>query len=241
MQAIVLAGGFGTRLQNVVKNIPKPMAPIGDKPFLFYLLSYLKNHNFSEVVISVHYLKEQIEEFFGSEFKGMSIKYAVEEQPLGTGGAIINSLKYIDHSKPVIVLNGDTFLEVDYKKLLNNHCESLAKLTIVLKYLEDSSRYGLVSVDSNNIVTDFSEKSEQRQSGYINSGIYVLDPRISKVFHLPERFSFEVDFLQKYTRDISINSYQCQDYFIDIGVPEDYKKSQNEIPKLLSQKLKLAS
>ena len=117
MQAIILVGGFGTRLQAVLKDKPKPMAPIANRPFLFYLLSYLKRHNFSDIILSVGYLKEQIEGYFGDNFLGLKIQYAIENEPLGTGGAIINSLSLINKNKPVVILNGDTFLEIDYQKL----------------------------------------------------------------------------------------------------------------------------
>ena len=117
MQAIILAGGFGTRLQQVVKDVPKPMADISGKPFLAHLLTNLQNQGFKKIVISVGYLKEKISEYFGDSYLGMEIFYAVEEKPLGTGGAIINSLKFIDSKKPFVVLNGDTFLQVNYKKV----------------------------------------------------------------------------------------------------------------------------
>src|SRR5579872_7369319 len=117
MQAIILAGGFGTRLQSVVKNCPKPMAPVHGKPFLAYLIEYLKLQGITRVVLSVHYLREQIEDFFKDNYQGIEICYAVEEQPWGTGGAIVHALKKIELTQPVFVLNGDTFLKLDYRAM----------------------------------------------------------------------------------------------------------------------------
>src|SRR3989344_3377185 len=117
MQAIILAGGFGTRLRSVVADSPKPMALIHGKPFLAYLLDYLTSQGITDVVLSVHYLREQIETYFKTNYNGISIRYAVEEQPLGTGGAIKHALNYINISSPVFVLNGDTFLKLNYQIL----------------------------------------------------------------------------------------------------------------------------
>lgn len=238
MQAIILAGGFGTRLQAVVKDKPKPMAPIAKRPFLFYLLSYLKKHHFSDIVLSVGYLKEQIEEYFGNNFLGLNIKYAIENEPLGTGGAIINSLKLIDESKPVVILNGDTFLEIDYQKLIANHQKNKANFTIALKEMNDCSRYGKVEINQNDIITDFKEKSNNQEQGFINSGIYVINPKIFDKYKnkLTKEFSFEAGFLAKFTKELEINAFKVTNYFIDIGIPEDYQRAQNGITKLTKNK-----
>ena len=142
MQAIILAGGFGTRLQSVVKDIPKPIANISELPFLAYLFTYLKNYNITDIVLSVGYLHKKITDYFGNSYIGINIKYAIEKEPLDTGGAIINSLQFIDQNQPVIVLNGDTFLQIDYQKLVSFYDKSNSDLTIVLRNVEDSSRYG---------------------------------------------------------------------------------------------------
>lgn len=234
MQAIILAGGFGTRLQAVVKDVPKPMADINGLPFLAYLFTYLKNNHISDVVLSVGYLQEKIVDYFGNSYLGINIKYAIEDAPLGTGGAIINSLKLIDKNKPVVVLNGDTFLQIDYQKLIQFHQNQKSDLTIVLRHLEDVSRYGSVVIQ-NNLITNFSEKSG-REPGYINGGIYVINPRIFSDYNLPQKFSFEQDFLSKNLSTLKPYGFTSSDYFIDIGIPEDYQKAQNELPKLIKNK-----
>jgi D,D-heptose 1,7-bisphosphate phosphatase len=236
MQAIILAGGFGTRLQTIVKNTPKPMAPIDNRPFLFYLLSYLKKCGFKEVILSVGYLKEQIKESFGNEFFGLNIKYAFENEPLGTGGAIINSLEYVKTNEPLFVLNGDTFLELDYKKLIAHHNKRKSDFTIALNQMNDCSRYGMVKIDKHDVIVEFEEKSPQKQKGLINGGIYVINPKIFSNYNLEKRFSFETDFLTKFTRELKINAYKNECYFIDIGIPEDYHRAQKEIPAIVKNK-----
>ncbi|NBV06471.1 MAG: D-glycero-beta-D-manno-heptose 1,7-bisphosphate 7-phosphatase [Proteobacteria bacterium] len=233
MQAIILAGGFGTRLKSVVKDVPKPMADINGAPFLSYLLTYLKKSGVTDVVISIGYLQEKIIQYFGNSFLGIKISYAREDKPLGTGGAILNSLKFIDQNKPVIVINGDTFLQVDYQKLLAAH---KSKLTLVLRKMQDCSRYGRVVFDENFVIKSFAEKSAEKESGFINGGIYVLDPKIFAKFSLEEKFSFETDFLVKHLQDLEPQAFTVDEYFIDIGVPDDYVRAQKELPQLIKNK-----
>lgn len=238
MQAIILAGGFGTRLQAVVKDVPKPLADISGKPFLAYLLQNLQNHGVKKVVISVGYLKEKIIEYFGDSYLGMKIDYATEDKPLGTGGAIVNSLKFIDKNQPVLVLNGDSFLEVDYQKLFAAHKKNL---TLVLRKMDDCSRYGQVVVEGD-LIVDFKEKSldfardKSAQGGLINGGIYVLDAKIFEKFSLPESFSFESDFMMKYLKELEPKAFIADEYFIDIGIPDDYARAQNELLKIIKNK-----
>ena len=236
MQAIILAGGFGTRLQSVVKDVPKPMADISGLPFLAYLFTYLKNHNITDIVLSVGYLHQKIIDYFGNSYLGINIKYAIETEPLGTGGAIVNSLQFIDQNQPVIILNGDTFLQINYQKLIDFYDRNKSDLTIVLRNVEDSSRYGSVKIDDQNLIVNFVEKSIQKKSGYINGGIYVLNPKIFSNYNLPKKFSFEQDFLCQYTVSIKPFGFVSEDYFIDIGIPEDYQKATVELPKLIKNK-----
>ncbi|MES2677064.1 MAG: D-glycero-beta-D-manno-heptose 1,7-bisphosphate 7-phosphatase [Pseudomonadota bacterium] len=236
MQAIILAGGFGTRLQSIVKDVPKPMADINGLPFLSYLFTYLKNHNITDVVLSVGYLHQKIIDYFGNSYLGINIKYAIETEPLGTGGAILNSLKFIDQNQPVIILNGDTFLQIDYQKLSDFHEQKESDLTIVLRHLEDCSRYGSVTIDDKNSIVNFSEKNLTTKSGYINGGIYVINPKIFSNYNLPNKFSFEQDFLSKYLKATKPFGFIAEEYFIDIGIPEDYQKAQDQLPEIIKHK-----
>lgn len=236
MQAIILAGGFGTRLKSIICDTPKPMAKIDEKPFLFYLVSKLHQYKFKKIIFSVHHLKEKVMEYFGTNFFGIEIEYAIENEPLGTGGAIMNSLNYISFDEPVFILNGDSFFNIDLTIMMDFHLNKKADFTISLKSMQNPTRYGLVEINENGFVKNFIEKSNNYDFGYINSGIYIINPKIFAKFILPTKFSFENDFMCKYFNKILINTFKSDDYFIDIGVPEDYIKAQNNIARLTKNK-----
>ncbi|EJE3575681.1 nucleotidyltransferase family protein, partial [Campylobacter coli] len=182
MQAIVLAGGLGTRLRSVVQDLPKPMAPINGKPFLAFVLEYLKKQGITEIILSVSYKYELIQEYFKDEFHGMKIHYNIEKELLGTGGAIKDALKLVKNE--VYVVNGDTFFDIDLKKLVLNG----SKICIALKQMQNFDRYGTVNVDEQGIVTSFEEKVFKKQ-GLINGGIYLLKKDIFDEFSLEKKFS----------------------------------------------------
>jgi len=231
MQAIVLVGGFGTRLRTVVTDLPKPMAPIQDKPFLAHLLLNLKRHGITNVVLPIHFMGEKIRAYFQSEYAGISIQYAVEEQPLGTGGAIVNALKFISATdEPVFVLNGDTFLQLDYQAMYEQHQQTGASLTMALRRIDDCSRYGKVITEDNKIIK-FSEKGEPGP-GLINAGVYLIHPQLFSQYQLPSQFSFENEFLFPHLNSIAPRPFLANDYFIDIGIPEDYARAINDLPAL---------
>lgn len=214
MQAIVLAGGLGTRLRSVVQDLPKPMAPINGKPFLAFVLEYLKKQGIKEVILAVSYKYEVIQEYFKDEFLGIKIKYSIEKEPLGTGGAIKEALKFIKNE--VYVLNGDTFFDIDLSKLKLNG----SKICLALKQMNDFDRYGTVNVDGQGFVISFEEKIFKTQ-GLINGGIYLLTKDIFNEFDLEKKFSFE-EFLQENYKKLKARAKIFDDYFIDIGIPQDY-------------------
>ncbi|EOH7341643.1 nucleotidyltransferase family protein [Campylobacter coli] len=214
MQAIVLAGGLGTRLRSVVQDLPKPMAPINGKPFLAFVLEYLKKQGITEIILSVSYKYELIQEYFKDEFYGMKIHYNIEKELLGTGGAIKDALKLV--KKEAYVLNGDTLFNINLKKLILNS----SKICIALKQMQNFDRYGTVNIDNQGIVTSFEEKVFKKQ-GLINGGIYLLKKDIFDKFDLEKKFSFE-EFFQKNYKVLKIQTQIFDDYFIDIGIPEDY-------------------
>ncbi len=220
MQAIVLAGGLGTRLRSVVQDLPKPMAPINGKPFLAFVLEYLKKQGITEIILSVSYKYELIQEYFKDEFHGMKIHYNIEKELLGTGGAIKDALKFVKNE--VYVLNGDTFFDIDLKKPVLNS----SKICIALKQMQNFDRYGTVNVDEQGIVTSFEEKVFKKQ-GLINGGVYLLKKDIFDEFSLERKFSFE-EFLQENYKTLKIQTQIFDDYFIDIGVPKDYKEFIND-------------
>lgn len=223
LEAIVLAGGLGTRLRSVVSDLPKPMAPIGDKPFLEYILKYLQKNGITRVILSVGYKWETIKEYFGYKWENIELVYSVEDEPLGTGGAIKKAMKQLKTGH-VYIINGDTFFDVDLKSLV---LEDNGKLILSLKHMINFDRYGCVESDDNNLVKAFTEKG-YRESGNINGGIYLASKNIFDNFDLDEKFSFE-EFMQVNFEELKISVKVFEKYFIDIGIPEDYQKAQSEI------------
>lgn len=227
MQAIILAGGLGTRLRALVSAVPKPMAPIHAKPFLAYLLEYLKSQGIDEVILSVHYLSEHIEAYFQGSYHGITIQYAHEEQPLGTGGAILNALQQVTAQEPVFVVNGDTFLKLNYPAMLAVHQKNAAALTIALRPVNDCTRYGSVILENDQVIA-FKEQGAGGP-GLINAGVYLMQPQLFEQLRqdeAPLAFSFERDFLHHYVTSIKPQAFIVNGYFIDIGIPADYLAAQ---------------
>lgn len=225
IEAIVLAGGFGTRLRSVVSDVPKPMAPIGDKPFLAYLLKELSQKGVNRVILSVGYKAEIIIKYFGNSYEGMDIEYAVEEEPLGTGGAVQLAMKSCtqDH---IYILNGDSYVNIDIEGM-----EAQWKIdrlqVIVGAVVEDASRFGSILVEDG-FVIGFAEKGKSGK-GMINAGCYLLDPNKFNKIHQNSPFSLEKDFFENEIRNKSIKINVAEGFFIDIGIPEDYKIIQNRL------------
>ncbi len=221
-EAIILAGGMGTRLKNVVKDIPKPMAPVNGKPFLYHLLKYLKAQGINHFVLSVGYRHEVIKEYFQDNFEGAKISYAVEKEPLGTGGGIRMAAEYIE-GKYFWVINGDTYLDVNLSDFYGNI--NGKKIALALKEMKAFERYGTVQINDNKI-TKFQEK-KYTDKGLINAGIYCVEKKyIKNLFDVGEKFSFEKDVLEKNVDTIDIGYHITKGDFIDIGIPEDYFEAQ---------------
>lgn len=230
MEAIILAGGKGTRLRPLTLTVPKPMVPVADKPFLQYLLEMLIEEGVTRVILSVGYLGEQIEDYFGESWRGLDISYVLEKEPLGTGGAIAKCLANATDDE-VIVINGDTYCRIDLKEMISSHKQQQAELTIALKEMYDFDRYGTVDIDmSTGVIKQFNEKRKVSK-GYINTGTYCLNKNIFRQHNMPEKFSFEADFLQRKIRELDSNAFKTNGYFIDIGVQEDYQRFQKEVEK----------
>lgn len=222
MQAIILAGGFGTRLIGVVSDLPKPMAPIRGVPFLSYILDQLNDYGFSKVVLAVGYLSNKIKDFYGPHYKNLKIQYSYEDTPLGTGGCVYQAVDLIEDDY-VYVINGDTYFDIDF-----NSIHKPKRALIVCKHIKNASRYGRVIFNDSNIITSFAEKQSDI-SGYINGGIYYLKKDIFNEFNVSNKFSLEKDFFEKYIHKLNIEVFKSEAYFIDIGIPEDYERAQNEL------------
>lgn len=230
MEAIILAGGMGTRLKSIISDVPKPMAPIGDNPFLWYVLEYLYKQNINKVILSVGYKHEYIKGYFGGKFHDMKILYSIENKPLGTGGAIKRAFEKVE-SKEVFILNGDTLFNVALNRLSIQHHKHLSDLTIALKPMQEFERYGAV-VTSNEKITKFEEKG-YKKSGLISGGIYLSNANLFDNVQLPLKFSFEKNFIEKYIHQLNINAFISDTYFIDIGIPDDYERAQKELREQL--------
>ena len=232
-EAVILAGGFGTRLSHVVSDVPKPMAPVYGRPFLCYLLDRLADAGIQRVVLATGYMHEVIETYFGTGYQGLEIIYSNEDQPLFTGGAIRQAAEKIQ-SEDFVVLNGDTLFDIDFQQLYDFHTSHNAHLSIALRRVEDTGRYGAVTCENDRIVA-FHEKTESQGAGDINGGIYAINRAWLLNQDLPTKFSFEKELMQPLAGDPHFYGLSFNDYFIDIGVPEDYFRAQQEFKTLFPQ------
>ncbi len=225
--AVILAGGLGTRLRDSVSGLPKSMAPVAGKPFLHYLLGYLRNSGIGEAWLCLGYRHQDVEDWCRDQVRGISLHFLVEPFPLGTGGALKSALVRIPES-PVLVVNGDTYFEVDLDALSRHHRDREAEVTLALKPMQDFDRYGSVETGEGGRITAFREKMF-REHGLVNGGVYLIENRILEGF--PESFSLERDFLEKEVGKRKFYGLISGGYFIDIGIPSDYQKAQTEIPR----------
>lgn len=235
MEVIILAGGLGTRLRSEVKKVPKCMAPVAGKPFLWYLLKDLtKYQEVTRVILSVGYLREVILEWI-DEVKDkfpFEFDYAIEEQPLGTGGGIKLALSKANINN-VVVLNGDTYFAVNLTELMAAHLLYSSAVTIALKPMQDFNRYGRVIIsDEDKRIIEFKEK-EYCKEGLINGGVYIIN-RLEPIFDgLPEKFSFETAVFEPQCKLGKLFGVVQNGYFIDIGIPEDYHRAEIELRDIL--------
>ncbi len=234
MQVIILAGGFGTRLQTVVKEVPKPLAPISGKPFLFWLITYLQQQGVTNFIFSLGYLHNLVEDFLKQEFPNLQYDCVVEKEPLGTGGAIKFCLEKTS-KKDVIIINGDTFFNLNIKDFFQFYRDTISDCCIALTPMQNFDRYGSVTLDNHNNVLEFNEKKYCKE-GLINTGILMLNRQtfLNKTKHLPQNFSYEKDFLEPNISQIKVTGYIAAGYFIDIGIPEDYYRAGWEMGQMVN-------
>jgi D-glycero-alpha-D-manno-heptose 1-phosphate guanylyltransferase len=231
-EAIVLAGGLGTRLRSVVSGVPKAMAPIAGQPFLAYLLQFLEAQGIHRVVLAVGYRHETIRAAFGSRYQGLELVYSVEAEPLGTGGGLQRALPHINGAFAFVV-NGDTFLRLNYQvmaRTLNQQPD--AQLVVALRGIEDAGRYGAAVVRAGRIVGFTARGTEG--PGLINAGCYLVSKEIFERYPMPAKFSWEADFLQARANEVRPIAFECDAAFIDIGIPEAFEEAQTLIPEWLS-------
>jgi D-glycero-alpha-D-manno-heptose 1-phosphate guanylyltransferase len=222
-QALVLAGGLGTRLRTVVADRPKVLAPVAGRPFLEHLLADLDAQGFRRVILAVGHLREMIVEAIGSSFRGLSIAYSEEERPLGTGGAIARGLA-LAAPGPCFVLNGDTWLEIDYAAMLAAHQAHGSRLTMAVRAVPDVSRFGALTLSAGRVAR-YAEKGAAGP-GHINAGTYLLDRSLLADHGLGPAFSLERDFLVPRVAELRPLAFVVEGEFVDIGVPGDYARAQ---------------
>lgn len=225
MEAIVLAGGFGTRLREVVPDLPKPMAPVAGRPFLEILLHALASKGFRRVILSLGFMADKVVAHFGDQFAGMELVYEVEDIPLGTGGAVRQALLSCrdDH---VFVFNGDTYLDLEVVDV-EAHWQTHHAPIIVAREVPDTARYGRLNTEEQRVI-GFLEKG-MAGAGLINAGCYVLPVDVLDAFALGQAFSLETDYLAKTVGMQRTDLFVTNGHFIDIGVPEDYARAQSEL------------
>jgi D-glycero-alpha-D-manno-heptose 1-phosphate guanylyltransferase len=224
MEAIILAGGMGTRLREVIADIPKPMAPVNNKPFLFYIFNWIKDYQVEKAILSVGKGAEKVMDYLHDSFNNIPVEYAIEEKSLGTGGAVRFALQKAK-GEDILILNGDTYFPIDLNKFFLFHTENKNLFSVALKPMKNFSRYGSVEVFNNNILR-FNEK-KFCSDGLINGGIYLVNKDFIESRQLPEVFSLEHDILEKEAGSHKLKCMTFDDTFIDIGIPEDYRRAES--------------
>lgn len=233
MEAIILAGGVGSRLKAVVPDVPKPMAPVNGRPFLEYLLDYWAGQGVSRFVLSLGYKRQIIEEYFGARHKGAEVVYAVEEQPRGTGGGLLLALERLRGSDSFLVMNGDTFFEVDLAPMRRYHQDRRAEVTIALREVDANSRYASVEIDKDGKITVFDNRARTSGRALINGGVYLAE-RYAFAGMVPESNEPVSIENQLYPRMLAASKrmygFPSSGRFIDIGIPEDYRRATALLP-----------
>jgi D-glycero-alpha-D-manno-heptose 1-phosphate guanylyltransferase len=227
---IILAGGLGTRLRSVVSDLPKCMAPVNGKPFLAYVIDHFQQQGINDFIFSLGYKHEIIIAYLNkltTHHSLLTFQYSIEEEPLGTGGAIKKACTFAGN-KNVFVTNGDTLFKADVSSIQNFHLQKNAECTLALKPMKNFDRYGVIELNEDASVKSFHEKKQYKQ-GLINGGLYILNIERFLSKSLPEKFSFETAYLEKFYTQNNMYGLVQDEYFIDIGIPEDYARAQSEL------------
>jgi len=236
MKAVLLVGGLGTRLRPVVPQLPKALASVGDRPFLELLVRQLSWQGISQLVMCTGYMGKQIEQAFGDGSDlGMTIEYSEESVPLGTAGALKLAQRYIQHETEFLVLNGDSFLEIDFDELSHFHRQHGGVATLAVVHVESASRYGKVRIGTGGRILGFAEKTVQDSPGTINAGVYVFGSTV--LAQIPKgSASLERDVFPLLMEQ-GIYAHEQRGMFIDIGIPEDYARAKNIYDRLANAAL----
>lgn len=226
-EAIILAGGLGTRLREAVPDLPKCMAPVAGRPFLSYVVDALRMQGIRHFVFSLGYKADAIEAYLQDHYPTLDYTTVVEPEPLGTGGAIRLALECA-RSNDVLIANGDTLFKVNVEEMAAFHRSKEAACTLALKPMHHFERYGVVELDKEGRIASFKEKQYYKE-GLINGGIYLLNKLRFLAQEFPLKFSFEKDYLEADYGKGEFFGLAQDSYFIDIGIPEDYNKAQEDL------------
>ncbi len=237
MKAVIIAGGFGTRLRPLSCTRPKHLFPIGGKPLLDWTLERLAEAGVGEVIFAVNYMSEAFVKRYGKSAYGMKTRYSRESKPLGTGGCIKNAKKLIGHDEDFLLLNGDIVSSIDYIDLLECHAKNGGLATIALHQVEDPSRYGVVELKNRNSIKRFVEKPPRGKapSNSINAGVYALSPRVTSYISSNRQVSIEREVFPLLAQDGELFGYEFKGLWLDIGEPADFLKGNR---LLLNSELK---
>ena len=223
MQAIILAGGLGTRLQPTIgSDIPKSMADIGGRPFLAQYVEQLAAQGVTHATLAVCHQAGVIQDYFGHHYKGIDVEYSVEQTPLGTGGAIKQALGQLNTDKSVFVSNADSIMDLDIQKMLASHQRANATLSVAVKHSDDVVGKGVVECGANMRITAFAYPAKA-PSGWMSLGAYIMEPNVFDGADLPEAFSFEKDFKAKHIDGLEAYAYPYEGQFLDFGTQETYR------------------
>ena len=226
LEAIILAGGLGTRLRSTVPDLPKPMAPISGRPFLEHQMDFWIQQGVTRFVLSVGFMREKIMAHFQHQYRGVEIVYAEEVEPLGTGGGLVLAYQKLIGDQPILVMNGDTFFEVDLKAFQKFHHEKQASVTLALFQVQQNDRYMGVQISGDGYIQKF--KAEQGVSQLANGGVYLMNRDVLKSMPWPAgaKLSLEDDLFQHVQKaGQQIGGMLFEGRFIDIGVPFDYQRA----------------
>lgn len=226
-EAVILAGGLGTRLRSAIPDLPKCMAPVNGRPFIAYVIEFFQTQAITKFILSLGYKSEIIATFINEQYPTLNVQYSIEEEPLGTGGALKLACKKATE-KSIIATNGDTLFKIDALKLYGFHAMHDADCTLSLKPMQQFDRYGVVEINKDYSIRSFNEKQRYKE-GLINGGVYALNAEKFLKEELPEKFSFEKEYLEKLYTQRKMYGVEQDAYFIDIGIPEDYGRAQEEL------------
>jgi len=225
IDVVILCGGFGKRLQNVVKDIPKPMVKIKRRPFLSILIDFIASYGFKRFILCTGYKADIIDRYYSQRYNNLIIEFSREEKPLGTGGAIKNAENYIK-SSPFLVANGDSFCKINLKEFVDFHFKKSALISIAVTNKDICDDYGTININDSHRIIEFNEKVKGYKNRLINAGFYLLQREVFSLMPEKNNFSIERDFFPKIIKR-NLYAFETQESLIDIGTPERYEKAKH--------------